>query len=85
MINIDIEIDSAEISDVFATFFHSRWLIDFDALAEPGILGRILQWAFNGSEASDACSPTRMPGAHRIRGTWIWIGTSGRILRIELC
>ena len=56
MINIDIEIDSAEISDVFATFFHSRWLIDFDALAEPGILGRILQWAFNGSEASDACS-----------------------------
>ncbi|CAL1156350.1 unnamed protein product [Cladocopium goreaui] len=33
-----------------------RWLIDFDALAEPGILGRILQWAFNGSEASDACS-----------------------------
>jgi len=32
-----------------------RWLIDFDALAEPGILGRILQWAFN-QETSDACS-----------------------------
>lgn len=30
-----------------------RWLIDFDALAEPGILGRLLQWALS---TPDDCS-----------------------------
>ncbi|CAK9038817.1 unnamed protein product [Durusdinium trenchii] len=32
-----------------------RWLIDFEALAEPGILGRILQWALK-METGDAFS-----------------------------
>eukprot|EP00438_Fugacium_kawagutii_P022359 Skav233085 [mRNA] locus=scaffold1963:12216:23022:- [translate_table: standard] len=37
------------------TFVAHLWLIDFDALAEPGILGRILQWAFK-SAGTDTCS-----------------------------
>ena len=32
-----------------------RWLIDFEALAEPGVVGRFLQWALN-SGSAESCS-----------------------------
>lgn len=65
-----------------------RWLIDFDALAEPGILGRILQWAFNGSE-TDSCSAfadargTSHPG--HVELEWhVWEAKQGRGV-LDLC